>query len=94
MVSEVKTILLHAGRVDTMKCIIIIRGLLYPNYMEVRKDLTAQFEEKGQPVPFFCQLPADYTDIEVVWIDKELEAEQYTQALRSQFNQLPLLSQQ
>lgn len=65
-----------------MKCIIVVKGVSYEAYEEIRRDLIQQMESKGMIIPLFTLLPADYTDIEVVWLDEEMEKEKFIESLK------------
>lgn len=66
-----------------MNCIIIIRGVGYPTeYQEIRNDIASQISALQLPTPLFAYLPGDYSDIEVVWLDQEMERQRYVEALR------------
>lgn len=65
-----------------MKCIIVIRGLDMQSYEHTRADLISQMESKGMSIPLFASLPADYTEIEVVWLDEDMEKAMFSQALK------------
>jgi hypothetical protein len=43
--------------------------------------LAKQYEAKGMEVPIFTHLPQDYAEIELVWIDEEMEKEAFSKAL-------------
>lgn len=64
-----------------MKCIIVIKGVSKEEYEDIREDLTRQFNERNIPMPLFCLLPADYADIDIVWIDEEMEKENYAKVV-------------
>lgn len=65
-----------------MKCIIVIKGVSLDIYRMIRQDLTSQIQEKDWSVPLFCCLPSDYTDIEVVWLDEDMEKAMFSEALQ------------
>lgn len=50
---------------------IVFYGVPYSIYIDLRKDLTEQLQDRGvahTDLPLFVSLPADYTSIEIVWI--------------------------
>lgn len=65
-----------------MKCILVIKGVTLQDYNRIREDLTKQFNDRNIPLPLFCLLPADYTEIEVVWLDEDMEKAMYSEALK------------
>jgi hypothetical protein len=66
-----------------MKCIIVIKGVAKRDYEEIRQDLISQMESKGMPIPLFASLPADYVEIEVVWLDEDMEKAMFSETLES-----------
>lgn len=65
-----------------MKCIIVIKGVTRLDYERIRLDLVEQITRRGFGIPLFCRLPADYSDIEVVWLDEEMEKSMFSEALK------------
>lgn len=65
-----------------MKCIIVIKGVTVEDYLRIRKDLTEQMEVRQMIIPLFALLPADYSDIEIVWLDEELEKDLFSKSLQ------------
>lgn len=68
-----------------VNCIITIKGVTTAEYVSIREDMMGQFLERGiapQEMPFFALLPADYTEIDVVWFDEEMEKSHFAEALR------------
>lgn len=65
-----------------MKCIIVIKGVSLQDYLNIRQDLTNQIKEKEWEVPLFCHLyTADYAEIEVIWLDEEMERAMFSESL-------------
>lgn len=68
-----------------MNCIIVIKGVTTAEYMSIREDMISQFIERGtvpQELPLFALLPADYTEIDVVWFDEEMEKSHFAEVLQ------------
>lgn len=65
-----------------MKCILVIKGVGVDTYDEIRKDLTQQIKDKDWDTPLFVLLPADYTEIEVVWLDEDMEKALFSESLK------------
>jgi diphthamide synthase (EF-2-diphthine--ammonia ligase) len=72
-----------------MKFIIVIKGTTVPEYELIRQDIADQLKAMGMPPFLFARLSADYTEIEVVWIDEDMEKEQYSEALKEGLKSLP-----
>lgn len=54
-----------------MNCIIVILGVSQEDYLAIREDLQNQIRALGvDPMPLFTRLPADYTGIEIVWVEE------------------------
>lgn len=68
-----------------MNYILIIKGVNDIEYRDIVSDLTNQYKAKGLEVPIFAYLPQDYAEIEVLWIDREMEISNYKLALDSTF---------
>lgn len=66
-----------------VKYILVIKGVLWIEYVSIKKDLTEQYQAKGMEVPIFAYLPQDYAEIELVWIDEEMEKEAFGKALEA-----------
>jgi len=66
-----------------MNYILIIKGVSDPEYQAIKDDLSRQYAAKGMEVPLFTFLPQDYAEIEVLWIDEEVEKENYKLSLDS-----------
>lgn len=64
-----------------MKYILLIKGVSFDEYQQIREDLAKQYTAKGLEVPFFVCLPQDYVEIEVLWIDEEMEKERFSKSL-------------
>lgn len=64
-----------------MKFIIVIKGTTVAEYELIRQDISNQLLAMDMPPFLFARLPADYTEIEVVWIDEDMEKEQFSEAL-------------
>lgn len=70
-----------------MKCIIVIRGVDQQFYNYLRADLTQQLLERGVPeadLPLFALLPSDLAEIEVIWLDEQMDFAKYQAALQMQ----------
>lgn len=65
------------------KYILVIKGVGEMEYQAIRDDLAKQYEAKGMEVPIFTYLPQDYAEIELVWIDEEMEKEAFSKALKA-----------
>lgn len=65
------------------KYILVIKGVGEMEYQAIRNDLVKQYEAKGMEVPIFTWLPQDYAEIELVWIDEEMEKEAFSKALEA-----------
>lgn len=63
------------------KYILVIKGVDDPEFQSIRDDLIEQYKSKDMEVPIITRLPQDYAEIEVVWIDEEMERESTRQAL-------------
>jgi hypothetical protein len=63
------------------KYILVIKGVGELEYQAIRDDLAKQYEAKGMEVPIFAYLPQDYAEIELVWIDEEMERAAFSSAL-------------
>lgn len=72
---------MKVGQENKMKCIIVIKGVSLRDYLSIRDDLASQIKEKGWEIPLFAHLPADYTEIEVVWLDDEMERAMFSESL-------------
>ena len=73
---------MKVGQENRMKCIIVIKGVSLQDYLNIRQDLTNQIKEREWEVPLFCHLyAADYADIEVVWLDEEMEKAMFSESL-------------
>ena len=68
-----------------MNYILIIKGVTQSEYQSIKEDLTSQYKAKGAEVPIFAYLPQDYAEIEVLWIDREMERDNFKEALQSSF---------
>ena len=66
-----------------VKYILVIKGVDELEYQAIRDDLVRQYEAKGMEVPIFTHLPQDYAEIELVWIDEEMEKESTRLALEN-----------
>lgn len=64
-----------------VKYILVIKGVNEPEYRAIKEDLTEQYQAKGMEVPIFSYLPQDYAEIELVWIDEEMERDAFSIAL-------------
>lgn len=70
-----------------MKCIIVIRGLIWEDYLELRTDLRTQLLDRGvefTDLPIFAslpQLPDERAEIEIVWLDEAMALEEYRIAI-------------
>jgi len=67
-----------------MKYIIVIKGVMYQEYQQIREDLIIQIKSIGWQVPLFCHLPSDYADIKVVWLNEDIEKAMFAQALQEE----------
>lgn len=63
------------------KYILVIKGVSELEYNGITVDLAKQYEAKGMEVPIFAWLPQDYAEIELVWIDEEMEKEAFSKSL-------------
>lgn len=72
-----------------MKFIIVIKGTTVAEYELIRQDIAAQLLAMEMPPFLFARLPADYTEIEVVWIDEDMEKEQFSEALKEGIKSYP-----
>ena len=70
-----------------MKCIIVIKGVPKNIYEEIRQDLSSQMEGKGMTIPLFAFLSTDYMEIEVVWLDEDMEKSMFSESLKSTIKQ-------
>lgn len=70
-----------------MKAIIVIK-IAHPDAYEiVRDDLERQMKESGWDLPIFCRLnpnPDFGEEIDVVWIDDDIEKEKFIEIIRQQ----------
>lgn len=73
-----------------MKFIIVIKGTTVDEYELIRQDITDQLKAMDMPPFLFARLPADYTEIEVVWIDEDMEKEQFSEALEEGIKSYPI----
>jgi hypothetical protein len=64
-----------------MKCIVVIKGVTVEDYQRIRMDLVQQMETRGMIIPLFALLPADYSDIEIIWLDEEMEKDLFAKSL-------------
>lgn len=71
-----------------MKAIIMIRHVSMAEYEIIRDDLTRQMMDRGWDIPIFVMLPGDYPDIEVVWLDEEMEKEKFIEVIKQRKNPL------
>lgn len=75
-----------------MNLILIIYGALpMAQYEAIRDDLVKQFVAKGLEPPFFVNLPADYTGIEAVWIEKP-EGERTSDSVVGDFRAMEMMA--
>lgn len=65
-----------------VKYILAIKGVSFDEYKEIREDLAKQYEAKGIEIPLFVHLPQDYPEIELIWIDEEMEKERFETSIR------------
>ncbi len=65
-----------------MKCIVVIKGVTVEDYQRIRMDLVQQMETRGMIIPLFALLPTDYLDIEIVWLDEEMEKDLFSKSLQ------------
>lgn len=64
-----------------VNCIVTISNTTMDEYLSIVKDLTRQFEDRGITLPFFVHLPHQSAEINVVWVDEEIEKDHYAKIL-------------
>lgn len=67
-----------------VKYILVIKGVPLHIYEAVKEDLAKQYQAKEIESPIFCHLPGDYAEIEVVWIDEEMEKYHFSTTVNRQ----------
>lgn len=66
-----------------MNYILIIKGVTDTEYQRIKADLTEQYQAKNQEVPFFAWIPQDYAEIDILWVDEEVEKDNFKASLAS-----------
>ena len=61
--------------------ILVIKGVSFPEYEKIREDLIKQYQSRGAEAPILAWLPQDYPEIEIVWINEEMEKENFAKSL-------------
>lgn len=66
-----------------IKYILVIKGVSQSDYEGIKEDLVKQYEAKEMALPFFVNLPGEYPELEVLWIDEEMEKHHYALTVNS-----------
>lgn len=66
-----------------IKYILVIKGVSQSDYQGIKEDLVKQYEAKEIAPPFFVHLPGEYPEMEVLWIDEEMEKHHYALTVNS-----------
>lgn len=65
-----------------MNYILIIKGVTDLEYRDIKADLTEQYQAKNREVPFFAWIPQDYAEIDILWVDEEVEKDNFKESLK------------
>lgn len=65
-----------------MNYILIIKGVTDIEYRDIKADLTEQYQAKKQEVPFFAWIPQEYAEIDILWVDEQVEKDNFKESLK------------